>query len=97
MPPFDGAPSIFVATFGEIATVTPYGQSPRQIMAIFRNRPDLTLEISQPKPIMHARSTDAEDLRDGDAVIIAGASYEVRLVTPNGRGMTEIELELAAS
>jgi len=45
------------------------------------------------KPRLHCRTSDVINAANGDTMIIEGVTYYVRVVMPDGTGMTEIQLE----
>jgi hypothetical protein len=45
------------------------------------------------QPRFHIRTQDAPNATDGDTLVIEGVTYAVRVVMPDGQGMTELQLE----
>jgi len=45
------------------------------------------------KPRFHCRTSDVSDAINGDSLVIEGITYYIRVVMPDGTGMTEIQLE----
>ena len=45
------------------------------------------------QPRFHVRTQDAPNATDGDTLVISGVTYIIRVVMPDGQGMTELQLE----
>ena len=45
------------------------------------------------QPRFHVRTSDAPNAVDGDTIVIGGVNYIIRIVMPDGTGMTELQLE----
>lgn len=45
------------------------------------------------QPRFHIRTSDAPNAVDGDSLVISGTNYLIRVVMPDGTGMTELQLE----
>jgi hypothetical protein len=45
------------------------------------------------KPRLHCRTSDVVNAANGDTMVIEGVTYYVRVIMPDGTGMTEIQLE----
>lgn len=90
--------AIFLADFGVTASYTPAGGSASDITVIFDNE-YLDVDIGgavafatqQPKVL--CRDGQISGIAEGDQMVISGSTYIVRVVMPDGTGMTEIMLE----
>lgn len=90
--------AIFLADFGVTASYTPAGGSASDITVIFDNE-YLDVDIGgavafatqQPKVL--CLSADVTGIAEGDQMVISGTTYIVRVVMPDGTGMTEVMLE----
>ena len=88
---------ILLNDFGFDVTYTHNGQS-SAIKGILDNEfEEVELGGSVPfavqKPRLHCRTSDVSDAVNGDTMEIKGITYYVRVVMPDGTGMTEIQLE----
>lgn len=90
---FDGLPDAFTGVLGQAVTVTPDGGGPSEIVAIFRSVSEDEFGVVTNRPMLHARADDVSNLADGDTVTVDGEDYTVRVLRPDGRGMTAIEME----
>lgn len=89
---------IFLADFGVTASFTPSGGAASDITVIFDNE-YLDVDIGgavafatrQPKVL--CRDGEISGIAEGDQMVISGATYIVRVVMPDGTGMTEVLLE----
>lgn len=97
----DRASMLSADEFGVTATFTHAGGSPAAITGIFDNDwLDLDLEgevgVSSRSPRFLCRSADldaAGGANDGDSLVVAGVTYRIRIVKPDGTGVTELKLE----
>jgi len=93
---FDNLPETFVATFGEVVTITPVGGSPREITAIFRREADRDSAFDRGGQIhtvmVRIKATEAHDITDGAIVSVGGTNYVCGSPGFDGRGMAVIEL-----
>jgi hypothetical protein len=46
------------------------------------------------QPRFHCRTADVSTAAEGDAIVIGGVSYTIRIVQDDGTGMTMLVLEL---
>lgn len=88
---------ILLNDFGFDVTYTHNGQS-SAIKGILDNEfEEVELGGSVPfavqKPRLHCRTIDVSDAVNGDTMQIEGITYYIRVVMPDGTGMTEIQLE----
>lgn len=89
---------ILLADFGVVALYTPVDGSQVSITAIFDNQYEavdagggVAFAMQQPKIL--CRSADVSGVSEGAGIVIGGASYIVRVVMPDGTGITELMLE----
>lgn len=88
---------ILLNDFGFDVTYTHNGQS-SVIKGILDNEfEEVELGGSVPfavqRPRLHCRTSDVSDAVNGDTMQIEGITYYIRVVMPDGTGMTEIQLE----
>ena len=88
----------FVADFGVSATYTPAGGVSSAITVIFDNEfipvdtgASVSFAMQQPKAL--AITADVLSAAEGDTLAINGITYTIRIVMPDGTGMTELMLE----
>lgn len=84
--------------FGVSATWTPSGGSATAVDGIFDNEFRSTdigagAEIATDDPHFLCRTADVSGIVEGDALVVSGVSYTVRVVMADGTGMTELVLE----
>ena len=89
---------IMLADFGVSATYTPSGGTATAVTVIFDNDyipvdtgASVAFAMNQPKAM--ARTQDMPSAAEGDAIVIGGVNYIIRVVMTDGTGMTEIMLE----
>lgn len=90
--------AIFLADFGVACSYTPSGGTASDITVIFDNEfidvdttGTVTFAMQQPKVL--CRDGEVSNIAEGDQMVIAGVTYIVRVVMPDGTGMTEVMLE----
>lgn len=92
--------AIFFAVddFGVAATYTPSGGSPVTVNGIFDNEffeadagGNVAVAIQQPR--FQCRTSDVASAAEGDAITINSISYIIRVVQPDGTGVTMLVLE----
>ena len=90
--------AIFLADFGVTATYTPSFGAEKSITVIFDNEyldvdvgGSVAFATQQPKIL--ARDGDISGMKEGDVITISNVDYTIRVVMPDGTGMTEIMLE----
>lgn len=93
--------SYFVAIddFGVAATYTPAGGSASTVNGVFDNdfvEVDTggSVTFAQQQATFMCRTADVSSAAEGDAITISGENYIVRIVQPDGTGMTNLILEL---
>tara|TARA_R110000796_G_scaffold91255_1_gene195336 strand:+ start:32 stop:337 length:306 start_codon:yes stop_codon:yes gene_type:complete len=91
--------AIILIDFGLAATYTPVGGSASTITVIFDNdyysadgNGSVAFAMRQPKA--QARSEDLTGVVEGGSLVIESVSYIIRVVMPDGTGMTELMLEV---
>ena len=90
--------SYLLADFGVAATYTPVGGAGSAITVIFDNEyfavdtgASVDFAMQQPKAL--ARTADLASVSEGATLAIGGTTYTIRVVMPDGTGMTELMLE----
>tara|TARA_R100000541_G_scaffold35435_1_gene43696 strand:- start:108 stop:413 length:306 start_codon:yes stop_codon:yes gene_type:complete len=91
--------AIILSDFGLTATYTPVGGAAKSITVIFDNdyysadgSGSVAFAMTQPKA--QARTLDLTGVVEGASLVIEGVSYIIRVVMPDGTGMTEVMLEV---
>jgi hypothetical protein len=84
--------------FGTAATYTPSGGSASTVNGIFRNvffeaEAGGNVGVAMQDPIFICRTADVSSAAEGDAISISGTAYTVRVVEPDGSGVTRLMLE----
>ena len=83
--------------FGVTATYTPLGGSASNVKGIFDNEffeaavGEVGVAIQQPRFV--CRSSDISTAVEGDALIVNSVDYTIRVVQPDGTGVTTLVLE----
>ena len=90
--------SIFLADFGVVATYQPEFGPSKSITVIFDNEyfdvdPAGSVTFATQQPKILARDEDIVGIKEGDEITINATPYVIRVVMPDGTGMTEIMLE----
>ena len=87
-----------LADFGESATYTPVGGVAATVTVIFDNEyfpvdgaGSMVFAMQQPKAL--GRTVDFVSVSEGATLAIDGTTYTVRVVMPDGTGMSELLLE----
>jgi len=87
-----------LADFGVSATYTPLAGGSATINVIFDNEfipvdtgASVAFAVQQPKATV--RTADIPNATEGDVLAIDGVSYVIRVVMPDGTGITELLLE----
>jgi len=90
--------SYFLMDFGVSATYRPLGGTTTTITVIFDNEyipvdtgGGVSFAMQQPKCM--ARTADLTGTVEGGSLFIGGVTYAIRIVMPDGTGMTELMLE----
>lgn len=89
---------IMLADFGVSATFTPVGGSASTITVIFDNNYEAVdagggVAFAMQQPRVTCRSSDVTGVSEGATMVIDSANYIVRVVMPDGTGITELMLE----
>ena len=91
---------VFISSddFGVTAKYTPTGSVARMIKGIFDSEylevaagGEVGFAISQPRFL--TKTSNVSTAQDGDTIVINGSTYKVRVVQPDGTGMTNLVLE----
>tara|TARA_R100000808_G_scaffold155_1_gene1099 strand:+ start:6272 stop:6577 length:306 start_codon:yes stop_codon:yes gene_type:complete len=87
-----------LADFGVVALYTPVGGAQVSITVIFDNEYEAvdaggSVAFAMQLPKILCRSADVTGVSEGAAIVIDGTSYVVRVIMPDGTGMTELMLE----
>jgi hypothetical protein len=83
--------------FGVTATYTPLGGSASNVKGIFDNEffeaavGEVGVAIQQPRFV--CRSSDISTAVEGDALTVNSVAYTIRVVQPDGTGVTTLVLE----
>lgn len=94
---FAGLPSLFTGVLGTAAIYTPAGGSPVEIRGMF-NAAFLLVElkdgvsVESSRPVITIKTSDAPLAKRGDSIAVNSATYSVRGVEPDGRGLTMLIL-----
>ena len=90
--------SYFLADFGVAALYTPVGGTQASITVIFDNEHipvdtggNVPFSLQQPKAL--CRTADLTGTVEGAQIVIESTTYIIRVIMPDGTGMTEIMLE----
>lgn len=88
-----------VDDFAVAATYTPAGGSASTVNGVFDNdfvEVDTggSVTFAQQQATFMCRTADVSSAAEGDAITISGENYIVRIVQPDGTGMTNLILEL---
>lgn len=83
--------------FGVTVTYTKGGDS-KDIIAIFDNTYEAIdigggVPFAMAQPRLYTRTSDLPLAADGDIITIQGVDYIVRVVMPDGTGVTELQVE----
>lgn len=95
--PFTEDFSVFTdpAMFGSVGTYTPAGGVAVAVDGIFDAAYEEAADIEGSSPMFACATASVSGARHGDALAVAGISYVVRGVQPDGTGWTKLVLELA--
>lgn len=90
--------SYFLADFGVVALYTPVGGTQKSITVIFDNEHipvdtggNVPFSLQQPKAL--CRTADLTGTVEGGQIVINSTTYVIRVIMPDGTGMTEVMLE----
>jgi len=94
----DRAIFVDVDDFGTAATYTPTGGVAATVNGIFDN--DFIevdtgggVGVALQQPRFHCRTADVPSAAEGDALVVSGVNYTIRIVQDDGTGMTMLVLE----
>jgi hypothetical protein len=94
----DRAIFVGVDDFGVAATYTPSGGASSTVNGIFDN--DFIevdagggVGVALQQPRFHCRTADVSSASEGDALVVSGVNYTIRIVQDDGTGMTMLVLE----
>lgn len=94
----DRAIFLDVDDFGTAASYTPSGGSAATVNGIFDN--DFIevdagggVGVALQQPRFHCRTADVSSGAEGDALVVSGVNYTIRIVQDDGTGMTMLVLE----
>jgi len=94
----DRAIFVNVDDFGVAATYTPSGGASSTVNGIFDN--DFIevdagggVGVALQQPRFHCRTADVSNASEGDALVVSGVNYTIRIVQDDGTGMTMLVLE----
>ena len=94
----DRAIFVNVDDFGVAATYTPSGGASSTVNGIFDN--DFIevdagggVGVALQQPRFHCRTADVSSASEGDALVVSGVNYTIRIVQDDGTGMTMLILE----
>lgn len=94
----DRAIFVGVDDFGVAATYTPSGGASSTVNGIFDN--DFIevdagggVGVALQQPRFHCRTADVSSASEGDALVVSGVNYTIRIVQDDGTGMTMLILE----
>ena len=94
----DRAIFVNVDDFGVAATYTPSGGGSSTVNGIFDN--DFIevdagggVGVALQQPRFHCRTSDVSSASEGDALVVSGVNYTIRIVQDDGTGMTMLILE----
>jgi len=84
--------------FGVEARYKASGSGARTLLGIYDNAYEAvdaggTVEFALQQPRFTCRTADVDDVAEGDTLTIDGQGYVVRVVMPDGTGVTELMLE----
>lgn len=90
--------ALLLADFGVSATFTPAGGTGAAVTGIVDNDYEAvdaggSVSFAVTRPRFVCRTADISGAAEGDALAIDGVTYTIRVVMPDGTGMTELMLE----
>jgi hypothetical protein len=92
--------SIMLADFGDKVQYKTQNAGTDTITAIFDNGYQSVdaggnVAFAMQQPQLTCKTSDIPNASEGDTVVISGTTYTVRVVMPDGTGITELMLEKA--
>lgn len=90
--------TILLADFGVDAALTIAAVGSKTIKAIFDSAHELadvggTVSYSVVQPRFTCKTSDVTGLAEDDVAVIDGVTYKVKVIMPDGTGITEVLLE----
>jgi hypothetical protein len=89
---------VMLADFGVTATYTPVGGQAASVVGIFDNAYEAVdaggnVPVALTQPHFTCRTADVPNAADGDALVVSGVSYIIRVVMQDGTGISDLLLE----
>lgn len=90
--------ALLLNDFGIDAIYDPASSSHKTVKGVFDNEYEAvnaggTLDFAITRPRFYCRSADVVGVAEGDDLEIDGVAYKIRVIMPDGTGMTEMMLE----
>lgn len=94
----DRAIMLAIADFGVSASFTPVGGTASDVIVIFDNAYEAvdiggSVSFAATQPRVTCRTTDVPGVTEGATLAIDGTTYTIRVIMPDGTGITEMMLE----
>ena len=84
-------------SLGTLSTYTPAGGSSKTVNVIFENQYILVDEgevgVNATIPVVTCKSSDVSGIAVDDTFLIDSVTYKVKIIRPDGTGVSEIQLE----
>tara|TARA_R110000822_G_scaffold175713_1_gene315364 strand:- start:786 stop:1091 length:306 start_codon:yes stop_codon:yes gene_type:complete len=89
---------LMLADFGVNATFDPASSSYSVVKGVFDNDYEAvnaggTMDFAITRPRFYCRSADVLNVTEGDDLEVEAVAYKIRVIMPDGTGMTELLLE----
>lgn len=90
--------ALLINDFGVDAIFDPASSSHRTVKGVFDNEYEAvnaggSMDFAITRPRFYCRSADVAEVSEGDDLEIEGVAYKIRVIMPDGTGMTEMMLE----
>jgi len=90
--------ALLLADFGVDAIFDPASSSHSTVRGVFDNDYEAvnaggTMDFAITRPRFYCRAADVQNVTEGDDLEIDGIAYKIRVIMPDGTGMTEMMLE----
>lgn len=90
--------ALLLADFGVDAIFDPASSSHKTVRGVFDNDYESvnaggTMDFAITRPRFYCRSADVLDVTEGDDLEVGDVAYKIRVIMPDGTGMTEMMLE----
>ena len=90
--------ALMLADFGVSAIFDPASTSYTTVKGVFDNDYESvnaggSMDFAITRPRFYCRSADVPDVSEGDDLEVEGVAYKIRVIMPDGTGMTELLLE----